>query len=131
MRKIVFSASLFFLALIARTQTPNWSENVACIFYTNCVKCHFPGGPGPFSLLDYASAYTSRYQIKAAVQTGYMPPWPPDKNYQTYAHERSLTQQEIDVIAAWVDGGAPQGDTLLAPPVPPFSVSGSQLSQID
>lgn len=114
-----------------RAQTPTWSENVACILYTNCTKCHFPGGPGPFSLLHYSTAYTSRYQIKAAVQTRYMPPWPPDENYQTYAHERLLSQQEIDVISAWVDGGAPQGDTLLAPPVPPYNATGSQMVQVD
>lgn len=121
-------ASMLMSSLFA--QTPTWSENTACIFYTNCVKCHHPGGPGPFSLLDYNSAYTARYQIKAAVQTRYMPPWPPDRSYQTHAHERSLSQQEIDIIAAWVDAGAPQGDTNLAP-TPPVISNGSQLPQVD
>ena len=60
-----------------------------------------------------------------------MPPWPPDENYQTYAHERTITQAEQDIIVAWVNQGAPSGDTLLAPIPPNFSASGSQLSQID
>jgi len=131
MRNVYF---LTFLGLLwssaAFSQSPTWAENTACIFYTNCVKCHHVGGPGPFSLVEYSPAYAARYQIKAAVQTRYMPPWPPDRNYQTYAHERLLTQQEIDVIAAWVDAGAPMGDTTLAPD-PPVFTSNSQLSTIN
>lgn len=131
MRKYFYSLLLLTVTGIGvNAQVPTWSENTACIFYTNCVKCHHPGGPGPFSLLDYNSAYTARYQIKAAVQTRYMPPWPPDHNYQTYAHERLLSQQEIDIISDWVDGGAPKGDTTLAPTPPVFSTN-SQLSTID
>lgn len=133
MKKILLLTvlGLSMIQLKIKAQTPTWSENIACIFYTNCTSCHHPGGSGPFSLLDYSTAYTSRYQIKDAVINRYMPPWPADPTYQTYAHERFLTQQEIDVIVSWVDGGAPEGDPLLAPPTPTYSATGSQLAQID
>jgi hypothetical protein len=37
------------------------------------------------------------------------------------AHERLLTQEEIDLIAAWVDGGYPEGDPANALPPPTFN----------
>ena len=41
-----------------------------------------------------------------------MPPWHIDKNVgiQEFKNDRSLSDQEIDTIARWVDGGAPMGD---------------------
>src|SRR4030095_15977342 len=49
-----------------------------------------------------------------------MPPWPPDENYRSLAHERVLTQDEIDIIAAWASGGGPEGDPGNAPAPPVF-----------
>src|SRR5690606_4991431 len=54
----------------------------------------------------------------------FMPPWPPDHTYSRLAHERLLSQLEIDVIGKWVDDGAVQGDPNLAPPTPTFSTDG-------
>lgn len=126
---------LFFFGigifLSAKAQTYTWAENAACIFYTNCTKCHFPGGPGPFSLLDYGNAFAARYAIKQAILDQYMPPWPPDPNYRSFAHERTLTQQEKDIIVAWVDQGAPAGNLAAAPTPPSYSGSGSQMATID
>lgn len=131
MKKILLIFSSLFCIQLASAQSYTWAENTACIFYTNCTKCHFPGGPAPFSLIDYASAFTNRFAIKQAVLDNYMPPWQPDENYQTYAHERLLTQPEKDIIVAWVDQGGVQGNLANAPTPPSFSSSGSQLSQID
>ena len=44
-----------------------------------------------------------------------MPPWPPDSIYQNYAHERTLNQNEIDLILEWANIGSPEGDPNLAP----------------
>jgi hypothetical protein len=81
-------------------------------------------------MVDYASAYSARFAIKDAVLNKTMPPWPPDPTYQTYAHERLLTQQEIDLIVNWVNGGAPEGPAAAAPTPPVYSTA-SELSQID
>ncbi len=131
MKKLLLIIGAAFSLQLASAQSYTWAENTACIFYTNCTKCHFPGGPGPFSLIDYANAFTARYAIKQALLDDYMPPWPPDENYQTYAHERLITQAEKDIVIAWVDQGAPEGNVAFAPPPPSYSASGSQLSQID
>jgi hypothetical protein len=50
-----------------------------------------------------------------------MPPWPPDKSYRTFAHERLLTQQEKDLINDWVNQGAVQGNPGNAPAPPTYS----------
>jgi hypothetical protein len=50
-----------------------------------------------------------------------MPPWGADPGFAKYANDVSLTQGEIDTIAAWVDGGMPQGNAADLPPPPTFS----------
>lgn len=102
-------------------QTPTWSDDVACIVYSHCSSCHHDGGPAHFELTSYADGFYWRNEMRTATQTRYMPPWPPDPAYRSLAHERTLTQDEIDVIAAWVDGGAPEGVAANAPPVPVFT----------
>lgn len=131
MKRLFTTLGLLFLLLNARAQSYTWAENVACIFYTHCTGCHFPGGPADFSLIDYGNAFAHKYEIQDAVVEHKMPPWPPEKDYRSFAHERVLTQTEIDIISTWVDQGAMIGDTAFAPNPPPFNAAGSSLSQID
>lgn len=109
------------LPLAAWSQAPTWSDDVACIVYSHCAGCHHQGGPGHFSLTSYVDGYWWRNEIRSATQARIMPPWPPDAQYRSLAHERLLTQEEIDLIAAWVDGGAPEGDPAHAPAPPQFT----------
>ncbi|MBX2978316.1 MAG: hypothetical protein KF905_03390 [Flavobacteriales bacterium] len=120
-RSLTLLVPMFFGLGTAEAQTPTWHEDIACIVYTHCTPCHHDGGAGHFSLAGYQEANFWRNEMKAATQVRYMPPWPPDPNYRSMAHERVLTQQEIDLIAAWVDGGAPEGDPVNALPVPTYS----------
>lgn len=103
----------------AQAQSPTWHEDISCIVFSHCAPCHYDGGPGHFSLADYQMAHWMRDEIRFATSAGYMPPWPPDPNYRSLAHERLLTQEEIDLIAAWADAGGPEGDPANAPPPPP------------
>ena len=107
---------LFFIPFISSAQ--NWSENIAPLFYQKCTQCHHTGGIAPTSYLDYQDAVADAASIRVKVQQGKMPPWPPDTTYSRFAHERTLTQQQVDDIVAWVQNGTPEGDTLLAP-IPP------------
>ena len=49
-----------------------------------------------------------------------MPPWhiDPTIGVQEFKNDRSLTQEQIDMVATWVDAGAPQGDPSLTPELP-------------
>ena len=100
---------------------PTFTKDVAPILYKNCVACHRPGEIAPMSLLDYQSARPWAKAIRTAVLTRKMPPWFADPRYGEFANDARLTQQEIDTINAWVDGGAPQGDQRDLPAPPRFA----------
>lgn len=107
--------------LLARSQSPTWAEDVAPILFNNCTNCHNSNGIGPMPLETYQQAYDFSGQIKVAVMTQKMPPWPPDKNYRSFAHERALSPAQIQTIADWVDAGSNPGNLANAPSLPVYS----------
>jgi hypothetical protein len=111
----------FFLVLSATSRAQNWSEDIAPVFYNKCTSCHHAGGIAPTSYIDYADVVNDAVSIRVKVQQGVMPPWPPDAAYSRFAHERSLTPQQINEIVSWVQNGTPLGDTNLAPARPIYS----------
>jgi hypothetical protein len=124
--KTLFLTSLLTLAgLVASfAQTPVWSTDVASIIYNRCASCHHTGGIAPFNLMSYADAINHAPAMKAQVQAGTMPPWPPDPAVSRFAHERVLSAKEKANILDWLDGGRPTGDLSLAPPAPTFNDKG-------
>ena len=50
-----------------------------------------------------------------------MPPWFADPHYGEFSNNPTLTKAQIDTIAAWVDGGAAEGDPKDLPPAPKFT----------
>ncbi|MEZ5015850.1 MAG: T9SS type A sorting domain-containing protein [Flavipsychrobacter sp.] len=122
--RILATLAITVTSITANAQTPVWSTDIAPILNNNCATCHRPGGIGSFSLLTYNDAVNKALAIAGAVNTGYMPPWPPDVNYNRLAHERVLAQSDIDKIVKWANGGTPQGDPNLAPPTPTFNPDG-------
>jgi hypothetical protein len=120
MKRFLLPVLLAGMGSVAQSQT-TWSDDAATVFYNNCTQCHNPNGIGPFSLMDYATAYDYRAAIKVAVEGNIMPPWPADSSYQRYFHERLLTQAERDIIINWVDEDGPSGDLGTAPPPPVYN----------
>lgn len=119
---------LSFTSLFVHAQVT--FNDIAPILYNNCTKCHRPGEIGPFSLISYTDALSNAQAIKAQVTSKQMPPWQADRNYRSFVGERVLSQNDIDLIAQWVDGGAVQGNPNLAPPLSVFP-TGSQLGVPD
>jgi len=105
------------LPVLAQT----WATDVAPILFQNCTKCHNPQGIAPFPLVTYDDAYNMRAAVKEAVMQKVMPPWPPQAGYGEFAHPRVLTDQQIQTIANWVDGGGAAGNLSAAPPAPVYS----------
>ena len=47
-----------------------------------------------------------------------MPPWGAVKGFGAFKDDQGLTQEQIELIADWVEGGAPEGDAALLPKAP-------------
>ncbi len=104
------------LALLPATsgfaQTPTFARDVLPIFQAKCQTCHRPGEMGPMSLLTYEESRPWARSIKTKVAARAMPPWHLDRTVgiQKFKNDMSLTDQQIETIVRWVDGGSPQGD---------------------
>ena len=98
--------------------TPTFAKDVAAIFQEKCEACHRPDSIAPMSLQTFEESRPWARSIKARVQGRQMPPWHIDKTIgiQEFKNDRSLTDQQIDTIARWVDAGAPKGDPKDMPP---------------
>jgi hypothetical protein len=128
MRRIVI-ASAFVLAFVAARQRavthppppppvaggPTFSNEVVRILQNHCQSCHHPGDIAPFSLMTYADAAAHTDAIKFETQKRLMPPWKATPACGDFKDARVLAQDEIDLIAKWVDNGAPQGDVADLP----------------
>ncbi|MCS7301230.1 MAG: redoxin domain-containing protein [Fimbriimonadales bacterium] len=98
-----------------------YAEHIAPILYAKCTTCHHPGDIGPFPLQSYNDAKRWAKEIKYYTQKRLMPPWKPTPGFAKFKDEFYLTDEEIALIARWVDSGAPAGDLSKAPKPPTFN----------
>lgn len=94
-----------------------WSKEISRIVYQRCLSCHRDEGKA-FSLETYEEARPWAKAIQEEVLMRRMPPWGAVKGFGKFAHDAGLTQEEINLIAEWAEGGAPEGDPNLLPNVP-------------
>ena len=89
-----------------------FSKDVAPIFQAKCQECHQPNSIAPMSLITYQEARPWARAIKERVASRQMPPWHIDRSVgvQKFKNDMSLTDEQVETIVRWVDGGAPQGD---------------------
>ncbi len=96
-----------------------FTDGIAPLLRERCAACHHPGGVAPFSVLTYADVRPWARAIRNAVRTRSMPPWKPEPGYGgPFVGEQRLSDAEIELIAAWVDAGAPEGDRADLPAGP-------------
>ena len=106
------------LAADALKPAPTFTKDVALIFQEKCQECHRPNTAAPMSLVTYEETRPWAKAIRQRVITRNMPPWHLDKTVgiQHFANDRSLTDEQIATVVAWVDAGAPQGNPKDMPP---------------
>jgi hypothetical protein len=123
-------ATLILLACAAAPLSPHdvistkitWSREISRLVYARCVACHRDGG-ATFSLETYTAARPWAKAIRDEVLCRRMPPWGAVRGFGRFSGDVSLSQEEMDTIAQWVEGGAPEGDPALLPKVPPGTQS--------
>jgi Tfp pilus assembly protein PilF len=94
--------------------------DIAPIVFEKCASCHRPGEIGPFPLLSYPDVKKRAGQIVAVTQGRAMPPWSAVRGYCEFDNDRSLTFDELGMIAQWTDEGAPEGSPADLPRLPEF-----------
>jgi mono/diheme cytochrome c family protein len=101
----------------AQNTAPTFYTDALPVFEKNCVACHQPEGPdvggisAPMSLMDFDQAKIWAPLIKNALTTGYMPPWGAHERHRgEFKGERYIGEQEKELLIAWVDGGAQEGN---------------------
>src|SRR5512137_110958 len=114
-RCVVAGLAIGVSALAADNPSVSFHKDVEPILQRNCQTCHRPGQVAPMSFLTYQNVRPWAKAMKAAVLARKMPPWFADPQHGPYLNDRSLTPNEIDMIAKWADAGAPEGDVKDAP----------------
>lgn len=106
-----------------------FAKHIAPILQRSCQQCHRPDSVAPMSLLTYDDVRPWARAIKMRTglrnQRGAMPPWflERDLGIQHYKNDPSLSEEEIEQIAVWVDSGAPLGDPADLPPPLQFAAN--------
>jgi hypothetical protein len=96
-----------------------FSNEVSRILYKHCVSCHREKGSA-FSLGTYEESRPWAKAIKEEVLSRRMPPWAAIKGFGEFRDDQALTQEDLLILAEWVEGGAPEGDARLVPHFPHF-----------
>ncbi len=92
-----------------------WHADVAPVLARHCFACHSDEGIG-FDLGDYDTTALLAEAIVAAVDSGQMPPWPPDEEgCAPLDNPRRLSPDEQAILEAWLADGTPEGDPASAP----------------
>ena len=98
------------------TTDVTWSEHIRAIFIEKCMTCHHPGGIAP-DYVDFTvygtdtkpGARAWAVAIEEEILLDRMPPWKPDGRFGSFSNVMELSQEELELVVAWVNGGAPQG----------------------
>lgn len=116
------TAALALLPLARATAHPvtdvTWTRDVRRILEYRCAGCHHRAGAGPMDLTDYAQARQWGQALKRSVLERRMPPWQAAPGFGDFVNDRRLTPYEMQVIAAWVNGGMRVGPPQEGQPAP-------------
>jgi hypothetical protein len=116
-RAFAVAAGFLLVAASAAAQTAprgaiTFTKDVAPILQRSCVTCHRPGEMAPMSLMTYEDARPWARAIKTRTSAREMPPFHIDKSIgiTRFKNDPSLSDDEIALIARWVDEGAARGN---------------------
>ena len=120
---LVFAATAVAASVaVGQTSTAEsgvtFTKDIMPIFQRSCLVCHRVGEMAPMSLVTYEEVRPWARAIKSRVEAREMPPWHIDKTIgiQKFKDDPSLSDEEIAIVSAWVDRGAPRGAAADTPP---------------
>src|SRR5882724_591008 len=98
------------------TTSITFTKEISRLLYKRCATCH--GDNASIPLTTYEQARPWAKAIKEEVLERRMPPWQAVKGFGEFRDDRGLTQEELETISSWVEGGAPEGDPKYLPSLP-------------
>lgn len=107
-----------------------YSNQIARILNKRCVSCHRSGEIAPFALTNYKETVGWAEMIAEVVADQRMPPWHANPEHGEFRNDARLTKEEKQLLYAWVDAGAPEGDQRQLPEPPQFK-TGWQIGEPD
>ncbi len=99
------------------TTKVTWSREISRLVFKRCTSCHREGGSS-FPLTTYEEARPWAKAIKEETLERRMPPFGAVKGFGDLRDDFSLTQEQLEVLSDWVEGGAPEGEARLLPKDP-------------
>jgi len=124
MIRIQPSASVFLLPLIVacggqsdaeKAPSYTWHRDASSVIVEKCAGCHVDGGIAPFSLTTHAEVAALTGPIENSISSGSMPPWQGGDDCNSYSNDFSLAPTEKEMLLAWLEQGAVEGDPKDAP----------------
>ncbi len=97
---------------------PTYWKDTKLILDAACVSCHRAGEVAPFTLEGWDEVQNFAPVLAGAISDRSMPPWPPRAGCNEFANDRSLGEEEREILLDWIDQGYPEGDPADAPPEP-------------
>jgi mono/diheme cytochrome c family protein len=87
-----------------------YAKHISRLMQARCQECHQPNGIAPFSLMDYRQTRGWSKMIKEVVEDNRMPPWHADPSINHFANDRSLTDDQKQMVYDWIEAGMPRGN---------------------
>ena len=99
------------ISQVAVPENPTYHKHVRPVIEASCIACHSAGQIAAYAPFEHPDDVVwAAGDIRFHVVNGIMPPWMPSRENLPLKRDRSLSDTEIAIIAAWVDEGAPLGD---------------------
>ncbi|MBX9655227.1 redoxin domain-containing protein [bacterium] len=95
--------------------TVTYSDQVARILQKRCVECHRAGEIAPFALTEYSEVAGWADTIVEVIKDQRMPPWHANPEFGHFRNDRTMPEEEKEIIYEWVKAGAPEGDSKKLP----------------
>ena len=99
-----------------QAESITFNNQVVRLLQQKCQVCHHEGDIAPFSLVTYNETKLFADAMREATKSGEMPPWKAAADCAALEGVTRLTDEELETIARWVAGGAPEGDSADLPP---------------
>jgi hypothetical protein len=103
----------------AITTKVTFDREIVRLVISHCGSCHNPKGSA-FSLMTYDDARPWAKAIGEEVLQRRMPPWGAVKGFGDFRNDKGLTEEQLELIVDWEEGGAPEGDPKDIPPTIKF-----------